>query len=184
MTTYVALLRGINLGSHAKIAMPKLRALFESLNYAEVRTYLQSGNVVFAATTTDTSGIAAQIEQRIHQDLGLKVPVLLRTGTDLRRIAANNPFLDRETDFAKLHVTFLADEPDRQRVADIDPGFGAPDAFSVVGREIYLHCPNGYGRSKLIATFFERRLKVGATNRNWKTVMALYDLANEEASRQ
>ena len=178
MTTYVALLRGINLGSHAKIAMPKLRALFESLDYADVRTYLQSGNVVFSATGQDASDIAAQIERRLHRDLDLKVPVLLRTGTDLKRIIANNPYLDRETDFARLHVTFLADEPDPKRLADIDPAFGEPDAFSVVGQEIYLHCPNGYGRSKLIATFFERRLKVGATNRNWKTVTALHGLAN------
>ena len=177
MTTYVALLRGINLGSHAKIKMPALRALFEALDFADVQTYLQSGNVVFTTSDKDASVVASAIEQRISQDLKLTVPVLMRTAADLKRIVERNPYLDQEQDFAKLHVTFLAEEPDAQRVSDLDLSFGEPDAFTVAGQEIYLHCPNGYGRTKLTGTWFERRLKVGATNRNWKTVTALHDLA-------
>ncbi len=179
MTTYAALLRGINLGSHAKIKMPALRQVFLDLGHADVQTYLQSGNVVFTSDDEDADTLATAIERRIKHDLDLTVPVLLRSQAELAEVVANNPFLKQQADPATLHVTFLADEPDRERVAGIDPAFGEPDAFSIVGRELYLVCPSGYGRTKLNNNFFERRLKVGATTRNWKTVTKLHDLTSE-----
>jgi uncharacterized protein (DUF1697 family) len=176
MTTYAALLRGINLGSHAKIKMPALRQLFEALGHADVQTYLQSGNVVFTADDADPDKLARAIERRIKHDLDLTVPVLLRSQAELADIVANNPFLKQKADPATLHVTFLAEEPDRERIDAIDSAFGEPDGFAIVGRELYLHCPGGYGRTKLNNNFFERRLKVGATTRNWKTVTRLREL--------
>jgi len=176
MTTYAALLRGINLGSHAKIRMPDLKRLFLDLGHADVQTYLQSGNVVFTSTGKDASRLAGEIERRITRDLGLAVPVLLRTGPELADVVAKNPFLREQADPATLHVTFLADEPDGERLASLDPAAYAPDAFAVAGREVYLHCPHGYGRTKLNNTFFERRLGVVTTTRNWKTVTKLREL--------
>jgi uncharacterized protein (DUF1697 family) len=179
MATYVALLRGINVGGRTKVGMADLRQVFVGLGHAEVSTYLQSGNVLFKSRDRSPSRLAEAIERRIAQDLGMTVTVLLRTGDDLAQVVANNPFLGRETDFAKLHVTFLADAPERDRAARLETPGDGPDEFALVGREIYLLCPNGYGKTKLNNTYLERRLGVAATTRNWNTVTKLCELANE-----
>ena len=178
MTTYVALLRGINVGGRTKVGMDELRRLFVALGHPEVKTYLQSGNVIFRSTVEEASRLAGEIEGRIGRDLGVTVTVLLRTKDDLAQVVANNPFLGRETDDAKLHETFLADAPERERVARLETPAGEPDELALVGREVYLHCPHGYGRTKLNNAYIERRLGVAATTRNWRTVTALYDLVS------
>ena len=177
MVSYVALLRGINLGGHKKIAMDELRRLFVTLGHSDVKTYIQSGNVLFRSSVDKESQVARDIESRIVQDLGLSVTVLLRSRRDLSDVVAHNPLLGPRTDPSKLHVTFLAEHPDRGRVARLDPPFDGSDELSVAGREIYLHCPNGYGRTKLNNAYFERALGVAATTRSWKTVTKLHDLA-------
>jgi uncharacterized protein (DUF1697 family) len=178
MTTYVALLRGINVGGRTKVGMADLRQVFVDLGHADVKTYLQSGNVLFESPEQTPSRLPGDIERRIAQELDMSVTVLLRTGDDLAEVVANNPFLARETDFAKLHVTFLAEVPDRERAARIATPVGAPDEFSLAGREVFLLCPNGYGRTKLNNTYIERRLGVAATTRNWNTVTKLCELAS------
>jgi uncharacterized protein (DUF1697 family) len=175
LKTYVALLRGINLGARNKVSMPDLRALFESLGAEDVETYVQSGNVVFRSR--DNAGkLTDAIEKRIGRDLGLSVTVLLRTQQQLAKVFAGNPFAADETEPAKLHVTFLAAKPDPARVRKLDPKRAEPDEFRVVGQDVYLHCPNGYGKSKLTNAYFEKQLGVAATTRNWKTVTKLVDL--------
>ncbi len=175
--TYVALLRGINLGSRNRVSMPNLRTLLESLGAEDVVTYLQSGNVVFkSAEGADTLNRA--IEGRIHRDVGLSVSVLLRTPQQLAKVRAGNPFARDVKDPTKLHVTFLAEKPDRASVRNLDPRRAEPDELRLVAQEIYLHCPNGYGRSKLTNAYFEKQLGVAATTRNWKTVTKLAELAN------
>jgi uncharacterized protein (DUF1697 family) len=178
MTTYVALLRGINVGGRTKVGMDDLRRLFVALGHADVKSYVQSGNVLFSGPVEESSRLADDIQRRIARDLGVTVTVLLRTRDDLAYVVANNPFLSRETDLAKLHVTFLADAPDHERVARLDTPSGGPDEFSLAGREVYLHCPRGYGRTKLNNAYLERRLGVAATTRNWNTVTKLCDLAS------
>jgi uncharacterized protein (DUF1697 family) len=178
MTTYVALLRGINVGGRTKVGMDDLRRLFVALGHADVKSYVQSGNVLFSSPVEESSRLAGDIQRRIARDLGVTVTVLLRTRDDLAYVVANNPFLSRETDLAKLHVTFLADAPDHERVARLDTPSGGPDEFSLAGREVYLHCPRGYGRTKLNNAYLERRLGVAATTRNWNTVTKLCDLAS------
>ena len=178
MTTYVALLRGINVGGHTKVGMDDLRRLFVALGHADVKSYVQSGNVLFSSPVEESSRLVGDIQRRIARDLGVTVTVLLRTRDDLAHVVANNPFLSRETDLAKLHVTFLADAPDHERVARLDTPSGGPDEFSLAGREVYLHCPHGYGRAKLNNAYLERRLGVAATTRNWNTVTKLCDLAS------
>jgi uncharacterized protein (DUF1697 family) len=174
---YVALLRGINLGGRNKVSMPDLRALFAGLGAEDVATYVQSGNVIF--TSADSSGnLSDAIEQRIRRDLGLTVTVLLRTQPQLAKVLARNPFAGSSRKPTTLHVTFLAEKPKRARVGELDSERAEPDEFRVVGQEIYLHCPNGYGRSKLTNAYFEKQLGVVATTRNWRTVTKLAELAS------
>jgi len=184
VTTYVALLRGINVGGHTGVAMADVRRVFAGLGHAAVQTYLQSGNVVFAAPGTDSSRLAADVEARIARDLGQRVTVLVRASNELARIVAANPFLDRTADGTKLHVTFLADAPDRERAAGLAAPAGESDELALDGREVYLHCPNGYGRTRLNNAYFERRLGVAATTRNWKTVTKLRELVLHRSGDQ
>jgi uncharacterized protein (DUF1697 family) len=171
-TRYVALLRGINLGARNKLAMADLRALVADLGAEEVETYVQSGNVVFTSGNS-ASALTRQIEERIRRDHGHEIAVLLRTGAELEKLVAGNPFLQAGKDPSTLHVTFLADAPGRAPIEA--PG---SDEFRIVRREVYLHCPNGYGRSKLSNAFFEKKLGVVATTRNWRTVTTLAELAS------
>jgi uncharacterized protein (DUF1697 family) len=179
MTTYVALLRGINVGGRTRVGMEDLRRLFVALGHTDVQSYLQSGNVVFRGPVEESSRLTGDLERRIARDLGVTVTVLLRTRDDLAHVVANNPFLNPETDLATLHVTFLADAPDHERAARLTTPIGEPDELSLVGREVYLHCPNGYGRTKLNNAYIERRLGVAATTRNWNTVTKLCELASD-----
>jgi uncharacterized protein (DUF1697 family) len=173
--TYVALLRGVNLGARNKIAMPDLRDLLVALGCEDIATYVQSGNAVFRSRA-DPAELAGTIEDRIRHDLGLGVTVVMRTGSQLAEVARANPYAEEQNDPTKLLVTFLAETPARARVRALDPGAFAPDEFRVAGREVYLHCPNGYGRTKLSNAFFERQLEVAGTTRNWKTVRKLAEL--------
>jgi uncharacterized protein (DUF1697 family) len=172
----VALLRGINLGSTNKIKMADLARLFADLGHTDVQTYLQSGNVVFSATGTNTKNLPPPIEKAIQRELGLTVTVLLRTGPELAKAVAANPYLSRQDDPTKLHVTFLAEAPDPGRAGSVRIPDGESAEFTLAGRDVYLHCPDGYGRTKLNNAFFERKLGVTATTRNWRTVIALHDL--------
>jgi uncharacterized protein (DUF1697 family) len=173
---YVALLRGINLGARNKVSMQDLRALFADLGAEDVATYVQSGNVVFRSA--DSPGkLTDAIEKRIRRDLSLDVTVLVRTQRQLAKLVAANPFADDVSDPTKLHVTFLADKPDQARVRKLDPTLSEPDKLRVIGQEVYLHCPSGYGRSKLSNAYFEKQLDVRATTRNWRTVTKLAELA-------
>jgi len=176
VTTYVALLRGINVGGRTQLAMDDLRQRFVDLGHADVRTYLRTGNVIFRSDGRSQASAAA-IEERIARDLGMRVTVLLRTAADLEAIVAGSPFLEGGRDASKLHVTFLADAPAKERPARLDTRQAAPDEAEIVGREVYLHCPNGYGRTKLSNAFLERHLGVAATTRTWRTVTSLRDLA-------
>lgn len=178
MNFYVSFLRGVNVGGANPIRMPALKTVYESLGFSGVQTYLQSGNVVFSSPTNDAQTLAEQIEQAIRRAFGLPIPVFIRTAADLQRLVDRNPFTHgRSVDPARLHVTFLSRPPDpaeRNKLAEYhDP----VDEFALGEREVYLYCPNGYGRTKLSNTFFEKKLAVLATTRNWKTVNALLGIA-------
>ncbi|MFF9086491.1 DUF1697 domain-containing protein [Streptomyces sp. NPDC014991] len=178
MTKHVALLRGINVGGRTQIAMADLRALFTALGCEAVQTYLRSGNVVFRAPAGQTPAeLAARIGKRIADDLGVSVTVLLRTAESLARTVARNPYLGQEDDPAKLHVTFLAQEPTAEQAARLEVPAGETAVFTLAGDEIHLHVPDGYGRTRLDNAFIERRLGIPATTRNWRTVTALHELA-------
>ena len=178
MTRWVALLRGINVGATNRIAMAKLRSALETLGLQDVVTYVQSGNVVFGSSAARGT-VTADLERRIAEVFGASVAVLLRTEAELAGIAARNPWLEKEDDRKKLHVVFLDTAPRAAAVAKLDPERSPPDEFVVDGSEIFVRYPNGSGRSKLTLDYFEPRLGVRATARNWNTVLKLLELMQE-----
>jgi uncharacterized protein (DUF1697 family) len=180
-TTFIALLRGINVSGQNMIKMEALKGLFEVLGLRGARTYLQSGNVVFDCPGGESAELKAKITAGIAERLGFRVPVIVRAADELSAVLAGNPFInDRKLDPAGLYVTFLQGVPQ----VDLASGLAAPagdpaDEFILRNREVYLSCPNGYGRTKLNNTFFEKKLKTTATTRNWKTVTALCEMCNK-----
>ena len=177
MTTWVALLRGINLGSRKRISMADLRALFETLGLEAIRTYVVSGNVVFESPRRARAALAGDIERAIESTLGHDVTVVLRTGPELARIVAANPFRDAE--IAQIYVTFLGDAPARHRVRALEEVSIEGDECAVRGTEVYLRVRNGYGRSTLNNETLERRLGVAGTTRNWRTTTTLAGMATD-----
>jgi uncharacterized protein (DUF1697 family) len=173
--TYVALLRAVNLGSHNKISMSALRDLFAELGCEDAATYVQSGNVVFKSAAA-AGRLASTLESGIERAFGINVAVLLRTSAELARTVAANPYADAADDPTKLHVTFLAAKPSAALVRAL-PREDPSGEFRVVGREIFGYFPKGYGRTKLTNAFFEQKLQVRATSRNWRTVTKLAELA-------
>ncbi len=155
--------------------MEDLRGLFTELGFDGVTSYVQSGNIVFNSPRAATGGFRDSIEKKIRAELDLDVTVLLRSHDDLALVLRNNPFLGRTDNLSTLHVTFLADIPSAARVAELPRSQGTEE-LSAAGSEIYLFCPDGYGRSKFTNTVLERRLATSATTRNWKTVMKLADM--------
>jgi uncharacterized protein (DUF1697 family) len=174
--TYAAFLRAINLGSHNKLAMPRLREIVEGLPATDVSTHVQSGNVVFRSTLRSAAKVEQALEQALKKEAGLDVRVMVRTPAQLARLVDGCPFASRCDDPTKLHVTFLDEKPEKARVDAMDPEGFLPDEWAVDGLEVYLFCPNGYGRSKLSNAYFEGKLKVAGTTRNWRTVMTLAEL--------
>ena len=178
MPTFISLLRGINVSGQRKIHMAELKDAYEALDLTIVHTYVQSGNVVFNCKMRSASKIAALLEQQIESCFGYDVTVMVRTPGDFRRIIEGNPFsAQAKKGPVKVHVTFLASRPSAAMVKSVEDADTRGDEFSVGRQEIFLHCPNGYGRTKLNNAFFERKLKMSATTRNWKTIEALYDMA-------
>jgi uncharacterized protein (DUF1697 family) len=176
MPTYASLLRGINVSGRNRISMADLRALYEAHGHHDVSTYVQSGNVVSHSSVRGAATVARAIERAITDDLGLDVTVFVRTPAQLATLVGANPLAGDRADPTKLHVTFLASRPARAKVAALDGRRYAPDEFVVVGDAVYVACPNGYGRTKINNTYFERALGVAATTRNWKTVNQLLEL--------
>lgn len=175
---FVALLRGINVGGRNKLPMRELAAMFVDVGCEDVRTYIQSGNVVFRAPPKIANGIPARIIDAIAASHGFQIPVVMRTVSDFDRIVRGNPFLAAGADPAKLHVGFLAAAPEPTEIARLDPNRSPPDAFEVRDREVYLHFPAGVARSKLDNAYFDRTLDTVCTIRNWRTVCRLHEMVS------
>ena len=170
MTTYVALLRGINVGGNKKVPMADLRRLLEGLGYEDVSTVLQSGNAVFEAAKAEPE----RIEQAIEAELGFDVRVLMRTHAELQEVVDGNPFgAAVERDAKNVHVWFL----DRSVEPNVDPEVIAPEEIAPGPKVLYVCYPNGMGRSTLSRHVNEKTLGVTATARNWNTVVKLLDLS-------
>jgi uncharacterized protein (DUF1697 family) len=178
MHTYISILRGINVG-HKVIKMDQLRALYESVGFTDVRTYIQSGNVIFSTRSESPSAIRKTIEEAINKSFGFPVTVIIREPAELRKVIKGSPFVGRKTtDETRLHVTFLDQKPAPSLVKALEPlAAKTKDEYSVKGKEVYLHCPDGYGTTLLSNAFFEKHLRVSASTRNWKTVNTVFALS-------
>ena len=181
MNSYISILRGINVGGQRKILMTDLRVLYEQLNFKDVITYIQSGNVIFKTETNASSqDLAKKIEKSISEKFNLNVPVIIRTVKEIESLILSNPFLaDRSINIEKLHVTFLKETPKKFGLEKIQNFNYPPDKFIIKGENVFLNCPVNYGRTKLSNKFFEDNLGVSATTRNWKTVRKLFEMAND-----
>jgi uncharacterized protein (DUF1697 family) len=176
-TRQVALLRGINLAGRARVEMPRLREVIEALGYRDVRTHLQSGNVVFTSERAPEKA-AREIEGAVAEHL-ISVPVLVRTRDELAKIVERDPLGDVATDPRRYLVTFLSAPPDRRRLRDLDASDFEPEAFHVAGREAYVWSPGGVRASRLSYAFWEKQFGLTATARNWNTVTKLLALADQ-----
>jgi uncharacterized protein (DUF1697 family) len=174
MSRYVALLRSVNVAGRS-LGMARLREVLTDAGFSDVVTYIQSGNVVFTSASRSAQAAATRAETAIKESFRVDVPVLVRTRGELERVVERQPFAKRH-DPKSLHVTFLSARATATRAGAIDGTRYLPDEFVVDGHQVYVACPNGYGRTKLNNTFFERSLQTVATTRNWNTVRKLLEL--------
>lgn len=181
MQAFISILRGINVSGQKKILMADLKALYESLHFKEVATYIQSGNVVFKSDSklSDTQ-LAQKIEKSIRAKYNFEVPVIIRSIEEWEKAISQNPFTkEKNIDLKKLHITFLSEVPASENVESIKSTDFLPDKFIIKEKEIFLHIPESYGETKLSNNFFEKKLKVNATTRNWNTVNKLFEMASQ-----
>lgn len=175
MNTFLSFLRGINVSGQKKIPMAELKKLYEELHFENINTYIQSGNVIFK--NKNSVDLSQQIEQKIFEKYNFYVPVIIRTSDEMEKIIGRNPFLkQKDIDLSKLHIVYLANDPNQDNIEKLKNYNYEPDKFYVSGKEVYLYCPNGYGKTKLTNNFFENKLKISATTRNWNTTNELFKI--------
>lgn len=158
--------------------MKDLKVLFEKMGLSKVETYIQSGNVVFESDLRLlTADLEAKIEQAIIETFGFDVSVIVRTAEEWTESIVNNPFWkEKDGDIDRLHLTCLKEVPSPELLEKIKFFQFLPDRYEIIGKDVFVFCAAGYGTSKLVNSFFESKLKVQATTRNWKTVMKLHEL--------
>jgi uncharacterized protein (DUF1697 family) len=179
---HVALLRGINVGGRRSLPMKKLAEAFEAAGCRDVRTYIQSGNVVFRAPPALAAKLEKSLPKAISKAAGFDVSVVLRSARELRDAVKKNPFLRQGSDEKLCHLLFLADVPESGRAKALDAERSHPDEFAVVGRDVYLKLPNGVARSKLTNAYFDSKLATVSTLRNWRTVLTLLEMAEGQGT--
>ena len=172
MKIYIALLRGINVSGQKLIKMAELRESLHQAGFKDAKTYIQSGNIILQDSVSAPNRIAERIHQGIQVAYGFDVPVMILVPEDLDVVLANNPFLP-EKDPKRLYVTFLSHSPAQDLLDKILQEDYSPEAFILLKKHIYFFSPTGYGRAKMNNNFFEKKLKVEATTRNWRTVNKL-----------
>ncbi|WP_137992615.1 DUF1697 domain-containing protein [Streptomyces vilmorinianum] len=182
-TTYAALLRGINVGGHRRVPMAELRSLLEELGHRNVRTYLQSGNVVFTTDADEPADeeLAAALEDAVEKHFGFRVDCLVRGAEYLAAVADACPFPAAELEAKQVHVTYFSEQAGRERFALIDQAAFLPEEFRLGDRCLYLYAPEGLGRSKLAEALSRPALVKGivATSRNWNTVVKLVEMTRD-----
>ena len=178
MSTFISILRGINVGGHRMIKMEAFKNACGELGFQNIRTYIQSGNLVFESAMADTNAISESIHGKIRDAFGYEVPVITMTLEELEQAILGNPFSnDPSKDSAFFHVAFLSEVPPLQSIEKLHEAECKNDAFALVNKAVYLYCPDGYSNSKLTNAFLETKLKVTATTRNWKTTNELLKMA-------
>ena len=175
--TLIVLLRGINVGGKRKILMGDLRKLLAENGYTEIRTYIQSGNILLESDKEmDTEKIGVHIQKLIEKTYGFVVPTVVLSFEDLKNAHTNNPFPTPKLETTSLHLTILQSTPDSKLVETITDFDAGTDRFIIKDQFVYLCCEGKYHKSKLTNNFFEKKLKVPATTRNWRTVGKLLEM--------
>ena len=177
MNTYIALLRGINVSGQKLIKMAALRESLTKAGFIEVQTYIQSGNIVFQSEENDLTSLEDGIKQVILQDFGFDVPTIVKTAEHLKAAVAKAPFTD--PDPTRVHLLQLSAIPDQERIDKIAEQEYPPQKYHVDGDNIYLYTPKGFPKAKLTNNFFESKLKVNSTARNWRTIHKLIEMADQ-----
>jgi uncharacterized protein (DUF1697 family) len=180
-STYIAFLRGINVSGQKTIKMADLKALFESMNFSDVKTYIQSGNVLFKTSeNANKTAIANRIELKIEKEFGFTVSVLIKNSDELMAILENNPFANpAEFSEDRQYITLLKYKPEVVQEKQFEKYKSDGEILVFKNSEAYFYCPGGYGRTKLSNTFIEAKLKTVATTRNLNTMKTLLELAQK-----
>ena len=178
MNKKIAILRGINVGGKRKILMKDLKALCENLGLEQIQTYIQSGNLIFKSDNQN-SELEKILEKVILEKFEFEVPVIVRDSKELKIASRRNPFFRQNSDINSLHLTFLKEKPSNENFDKIQTYNYEPDKFKINENDVFIYCEGKYHQSKLSNNFFEKKLKVGATTRNWKTVLKLIDLSEQ-----
>ncbi|MFZ4740929.1 MAG: DUF1697 domain-containing protein [Bacteroidales bacterium] len=178
MKTYISMLRGINVSGKNLIKMDTLQEMFKNLGYKNIKTFIQSGNVIFQSEEEDISALTSKISLTIQEVFSLNIPVLVKEKSELADIYTENPFLKDTADKndENQYICLLSNVVDSQLIEKIDVSKYLPDAFCLKEDVIYIYCQNGYGQTKLNNNFFENKLKVSATTRNLKTIKTLINM--------
>jgi uncharacterized protein (DUF1697 family) len=158
--------------------MDSLKKMYMDSGFINLHTYIQSGNVIFQFIKSEPADLEKKINDTIFNEFGFDVPVLVKDINEMQNILKANPFIKKkDVDITKLHVTLLSQLPGQTDLSKLKEYSSLPDEFIVSEKTIYLYCPNGYGNTKLNNNFFENKLKVTATTRNWKTIKELNKIA-------
>ena len=173
MKTYVSLLRAVNMGGHNRMRMDSLKKVYENTGLQSVKTYLQSGNVIFQTKETSEKTLENLIFANIAETFGFNIEVIVIKMGDLQEIIANNPFAEKEEKY--LFVTILSGKPDVIDIERIKNKCAENEDFKILGRSVYLYLPNGYAKTKLNNTLIEKILKIKATSRTLRTLYALVE---------
>lgn len=179
MNTYILLLRGINVSGHKKIKMSDLKKMMEQIGFANIQTYIQSGNVVFNSVEEDSIKLGDKLQAAIYTKFGFEVPVLVFEMNDFKKIILNSPLeCQGELEEKNAYFVLLKDQPEPALIKLLEGEKYPNEQFSIASNCVYLKCTNGYGNAKCNNNFFERKLKVQATTRNYKTMLKLLEMAS------
>lgn len=177
MQTYILLLRGINVGGHKKIKMAEFKIELEKLELQEVKTYIQSGNVVFKYEEGAEASLTAAIERLILKKYGFEVSALVLKAANFTDIFNNNPYLpEKKNEIEKLYCTLLYEVPETSKIKALEAVEAGGDEFVLKGKHLYFYYATGYGKSKINNPVVENKLKIKATTRNWKTMTKLMEM--------
>jgi uncharacterized protein (DUF1697 family) len=179
MTTYIALLRGINIAGHNLVAMADLRAMLTRLGFTEPRTLLQSGNVVFQSRLSSAPGIEQTLEEEAKKRLSIETPFFVRTAEEWESIVERNPFKTAaKKDPGRLVVVCFKEAPAPNAVKELQRAIEGPETFRADGRHAYITYPDGQGKSLLTMNLIDSKLRTKGTARNWNTVLKLANLSS------
>lgn len=173
---YISVLRGINVGGKRKILMADLKELYADLGFTNCISYIQSGNIIFDYLNSQNTELATLIQNSIAKKYGFDVPVIVRKRKEWEQSVRANPYTNSH-EKESLYLTFLNETPKEELLEIIGKLNFEPDWFQVINKDVFIYCPGSYHKTKLSNQFFESKLKVKATTRNWKTVLKLLELS-------